>query len=200
MDNFKLVRFEDVDLNQFFAFCAEAKEEVSQPASVNMWDDDWMNQPHTLPYKLIIEKSYTESNGAFHVLYHNKEIVGCGGVYRSPFCSSLAIGGTRTWIKREYRNLSLPREYLLPAQKDWAIKNKYGAIALTFNSYNKNIVSIFKRSRLGEKRTPKGPNHILYHGMNEVPFTIRLQYTKQYVIYEKLDASWSFDWETVKWI
>ena len=200
MDNFTLVEFKNVDLDQFFAFCKEAKTEVNQPASVNMWDDDWMNQPHTLPYKLLVEKVYSGDVGSFQVLLHNEKIVGCGGVYTSPFCASLAIGGTRTWITKEYRNLSLPREYLLPAQKQWAIEHKFGAIALTFNAYNKNIVTIFKRVRLGEKRTPKEPHHIFYNGTNEVPFPVRLQYTKQYVIYENLDPNWSYDWETVRWM
>ena len=36
---------------------------------------------------------------------------------------------------KEYRNLSLSREFLLPAEKQFAIDNSYDAIALSFNDF-----------------------------------------------------------------
>jgi hypothetical protein len=73
-------------------------------------------------------------------------------------------------------------------------------IALSFNEYNKNIIQIFKRVRLGEKpgRTNnREPKHLFYNGLQEVKFTVTIQYTQQWVIYEQLDNSFEFDWNTL---
>ena len=45
------------------------------------------------------------------------------------------------------------------------------------------------------KREPK---NLFYNGMEEVKFPVIIQYTPQWVIYEKLDKSFSFDWESIK--
>jgi hypothetical protein len=74
---------------------------------------------------------------------------------------------------------------------------------LTFNEYNKNLINVFKRRRLGEKNdrcNTREPKHLFYTGLNEVPFAVTIQYTKQYALYEKIDSSFDFDWETIKWI
>jgi hypothetical protein len=181
----------------FLDFLKEAKNEISQPAHENMWDDDWKNKTNTLYY--ILEKtSRFSSQGAYNVLFHGDAVIACSGVYVSSFCSDLAIAGCRTWVKKNYRNLSIPREYLLPIEKAWAIKNKHKAIAISFNDYNKNIIKIWKRIRLGEQRTPRLPHHIFYNGVNEVPYQVTIQHTKQWVLYEKLDPTFNFDWESLK--
>jgi hypothetical protein len=84
------------------------------------------------------------------------------------------------------------------AMSKLAIKNKCKQVALTFNDYNKNIIAIWKRTRLGEKRTPREPRHMFYSNFNEVPFPVTIQYTSQLVIYEKLDEEWAFNWHTIK--
>jgi len=181
----------------FFSFLKEARNEITQPAHENMWDDDWINNPATLPY--ILEKTTRFSvDGIYHIAFDSETIIGCSGVYTSTFCSELAIAGTRTWIKKEYRNLSLPRELLLPIEKSWAIKNKFKAIAVCFNDYNKNIITLWKRIRFGEKRTPRQPHHMFYNDMNELEFPVNIQYTKQWLIYEKLDPLFDFDWGIIK--
>ena len=99
---------------------------------------------------------------------------------------------------KKYRNKSLPREILLPAQKKWAQDRNSGAIGLTFNDYNKNLIYAWKRKRLGELRTPRQSHHLFYNNFNEVDFPVTIQYTKQWIIYEKLDPTFNFDWSTIK--
>jgi hypothetical protein len=196
---FNVIPFDEYQYpDKFLDFCKTASQEVTQPASVNMWSSSWEQDLHTLPYKLFIEKIYTAPRGTFYLVLHNNEIVACSGAYRSEFCSSVLIAGARTWVSNSYRNLLLLRDYLLPAQKKFAIDNNYQAVALSFNSYNKNIIKIWKRSRLGEKLSPRESHHMFYNNFNEVEFPVEIQYTPQWVIYEKLNSNFNFDWNNLR--
>ena len=181
----------------FFDFLKEASLELDQPAYENMWNNDWKNKNNTLPYLLEYTNRFT-SGGKYHVIFDGDQIVGCSGVYTSAFCKELAIGGTRTWVSKEYRHLSVAREVLLPAEKAWAIENNFKAIAICFNDYNKNMTKIWKRVRLGEKRTPRQLHHMFFNGVNELEFPVTIQYTKQWIMYEKLDPTFDFDWLSIK--
>ena len=197
---YKIISYQELTPNQnqtFFEFLREARNETTQPAHENMWDDDWNNNPSTLPYLLENTTRFT-IGGKDHIAFDGDNIIGCSGIYTSAFCPDLAIAGTRSWIKKEYRNLLLSREFLLPVEKAWAIENKFKAIAICFNDYNKNLIKLWHRIRLGEKRTPRQSHHLFYNGVNELEFPVTIQYTKQWVMYEKLDPLFEFDWSTIR--
>lgn len=183
--------------DSFYNFLRDASKETSQPAHENMWDDNWVEKNNTLPY-LLEKTDRFKIGGAYHVMFDDDTVIACSGIYTSQFCPELAIAGTRTWIGKEYRNLSIAREYLLPKEKAWAVERGFKAIAVCFNDYNKNMSKIWKRMRLGEKRTPRQSHHIFYNGMNELEFPVTIQYTKQWIMYEKLDPSFVFDWNSIK--
>ena len=198
---YELVEYKNLSSTQheiFFNFLKDARSEITQPAHENMWDDDWANNNSTLSY-LLEKTDRFKIGGKYHIAFDNETVVGCSGVYTSAFCPELAISGTRTWINKDYRNLSVAREVFLPAEKAWAIENKFKAIAICFNDYNKNIIKIWKRQRLGEKRSQRQPYHFCYNGVNEISFPIIIQYTKQWIIYEKLQEDFYFDWSSIKW-
>jgi hypothetical protein len=162
-----------------------------------MWDNNWEDKNNTLPYLLEKTDRFT-GTGEYNILFNERDVIACSGIYTSMFSPSVAIAGTRTWIATDYRNKSIAREYLLTAEKEWAIKNNFKAIALCFNDYNKNIINIWKRFRLGEDRSPRQSHHLFYNGLNEVLFPVTIQYTKQWIIYEVLESDFYFDWETIK--
>jgi GNAT superfamily N-acetyltransferase len=190
-------KLSDKKVTEFFNFLRE-QQTTDDPAWANMWDDHWDTKPNTLPYILIKTNKYQGQEGAFYVVYDGKKAIACGGVAKLATNSLIALAGTRTWISEEYRNQNIARNYLLPEHKQWAIKNNCKQVALTFNDYNKNIIAIWKRTRLGESRTPREPRHFCYSNFNEVTFPVTIQYTSQWVIYEKLDTAWNFNWETIK--
>jgi hypothetical protein len=169
------------------------------PAAINMWTNDWEDQPNTLPYLLFKDSRYAGDHGEFFLVIYQNKIIGCSGIYFSDVDTSIAIAGCRTWINKEHRNKSLPREMLLPAQKKWAQDRNAKVIGLTFNDYNKNLIETWKRKRLGENRSHRQPYHLFYNNFNEVDFPVNIQYTKQWLIYEKLDSEFTFDWNTIKW-
>lgn len=196
----QLIDYYQLTLSQkeeFVAFLKEASKEILQPAHENMWDNDWQNKNNTLLYLLENTNRFSEQ-GMYNVLFDDGKAVACSGVYASAFCPELAIAGTRTWIKKNYRNLAVAREYLLPYEKAWAVKNNFKAIAVCFNDYNRNMLKLWNRIRLGENRSDRQAHHIFYNGANEVAFPVNVQYTKQWIMYEKLDPLFEFDWNTIK--
>jgi GNAT superfamily N-acetyltransferase len=197
MTDYQLVTFNKDIEDQFFKFCKEASLQ-DDPAAINMWADDWQSQPHTLPYILTNSDRHSGNNGEFFLVTCQSEIVGCGGVYFSNFNSKFALAGCRTWMHQDYRNQSLPRELLLPAQRQWAKDHNATAVGITFNDYNKNLISTWKRTRLGENRSPRQQYHLFYDNFNEVKFPVTIQYTKQWIIYEKLDSTFNFDWTIIQ--
>lgn len=197
IDTYKNLDNKDV----FFNFCRTQSLEKSQPASINMWHDNWITQSHTLPYILENTDRFNGVNGNFFIVWDNNEIVACGGVYVSNFNPMIGIAGVRTWVKKECRHMALNKDYLLVEHKKWCLKRQLKIVALTFNEYNKNIIQIFKRNRLGEKIgriSNRKPENMFYNGLHELPYPVYIQYSKQYVIYEKLDENFEFDWTTIQ--
>jgi hypothetical protein len=199
----KIVRYSELVTNiEFFNFLKTESLEISQPASTNLWAEDPKSNCHTLLYILTNTTRFNGVNGDFYILYDNDKIVACSGVYISEFSKDVAIAGVRTWVNKEYRHLALNKEYLLAEQKKWAIAKNAKIIALSFNEYNKNIIQIFKRTRLGEtseRIKNRKTKHMFYNGLQEVKFPVTIQYTKQWVIYEELNSEFTFDWNTIKW-
>ena len=200
---YSLISYHNLNSEQkenFFKFCYECSFE-DQPAAKNMWEDDWHKNPHTLPYVLEIEKRFDWPNGNFFVLMQEEKIIGCSGVYKSIFDSNVAIAGVRSWVHSRFRHDNLNREYFLPEEKKWAIENNCKVVALTFNQYNKNIIEIFKRRRLGEKSnrlSTREPKHLFYSGLKEVPFSVKIQHTEQWLIYESI-STYEPNWELIKY-
>jgi hypothetical protein len=198
MSDIRLLTYDKLEnKNLFFEFCQQASQEINQPAHTNMWADNWQTRPDTLIYQIYNRHRYFDNGGRFHLALDGGVIVACSGVYKSAFSNEVAFGGCRTWISKEYRHLGLPREIFLPAHKQWAIDNNCKVIAITFNDYNKNLIETFKRKRLGEARSPRQPHHLFYSNFNEVDFPVVIQYTRQWVIYEKLDVTFEFDWTSI---
>jgi hypothetical protein len=167
-----------------------------------MWDINWQTKTNTLPYILEYTDRFDGINGVFHIIYEEDNIVACGGVYRSKFNDFVSMAGVRTWTDSKYRNNSLLREFLFPLHKAWSIEHDIKIIALSFNEYNKNLIQVFRRIRLGENIERIGnrqPHHLFYNDLNEVEFPVNIQQTKQWVVYEKLDPLFEFDWNNIRW-
>jgi hypothetical protein len=204
MNNFKLISFSQLTEQErvdFFNFCKTASLETDQPASVNMWSDEWETAPHTLPYVLLKTNRFSKGAGDFHILFCNNDIAACGGVYLSEFNKAISIAGTRTWAAKKYRHQTLIRDYILVKQKAWSIDRGCKQIAICFNNYNKNMKNIFYRNRIGEKSGrifQRSPENLFFSNINQLAFPVNIQYTPQWVLYEKLDPTWEFDWSLLR--
>ena len=189
----------DAEKEIFFRYLKELPD-PHLPAVKNVWDDSWQSKTNTLPY-LLHNTTRFQINGQFNIVYINQQIAAFGGVYISDFCSQIGIAGARTYVDSNFRHKSLLRESLLPYHKKWCIDRELKIIALTFNSYNKNLMQVFKRRRLGEKLeriTTKQPYHLFYNNFNEVPFPVKIQNTNQFVLYENLDKNFNYEWSKIK--
>lgn len=184
------------DKDAFFCFLKKTSE-YKDNASINMFSND----KNGLIYILENENRFNDNQGEFHIVFSDDKIVGCGGIYKSAFSDQIAIGGVRTWVDPAFRNKGIIGSHLLPIHKEWAINNHCKIIALSFNDYNKNLISIFKRIRLGETKhriKDRSPRNLFFDNFNELDFPVNIQYTPQWVIFEKLDQKFEFDWTSLK--
>ena len=193
--------YKQFDQERFFQFLKEESLDAKHPAHVNMWNDNWIEHNNTLPFILENTTRFIEPKGNFYILTDGDAVVGCSGVYISDFSNKIAMAGTRSWITKSHRNLGLLKDYMLPEHKEWAIKNNCDHVALCFNDYNKNLIEVFKRTRLAEttnRINTRSDRNLFYSGLNQVPFQVNIQYTKQWVIYETLNPTALFNWESIR--
>ena len=193
----KTYKLEDVDKSELFEFAKKASTYKSDPASVNMWHNNWQDRPETFPYLVYLSKRFANDNGQFFVAKLDNEIIAVSGIQISPFDDYVALGGVRSWVNIEHRGKFIIGRHLLPLQKQWAIDKGCKTIALTFNHYNKNLINYFKRSGLGIQKK-RNPQSMFYTGVYEVPFTCDIQFTEQWVIYDKIQ-DYNPNWEKIRW-
>ena len=174
------------------------------------YDDSMYNDLHGIILEsLLDDKNKTTYNmkelmntlyrfGTFNIVYDREKAIACGGAYVSEFDPNFALIGVRSYVLPEYKNKLVIRNYILTEHKKWAIQNGMQAIGLSFNEYNKNAIKLWSKPRLGSTKLVREPNHFGYLNLNEVPFPVTIQNTKQYVLYENLN-SWLYEWENISY-
>ena len=199
---YKIKRYSELTAAQTTKFWRVLQQQAScdtSPAMVNMHSDNWAEDKHTLRYLLDIEKKFAASE--YYILYHGANPVASGGVYLSEWTTDIAMAGIRTWVHTEYRNRFLAAEYILPACKAWAIANKCKIVTLTFNEYNRRLITTWRRVRAGESAQRiknRTRDKLFYSGVIELDKPIKINYTKQWVIYEQLEPM-TFNWSELTW-
>jgi hypothetical protein len=198
----KCIEFNSADhLSILEQYLKDETGKSDDPAAENMWSSNWTDEPNSVLYMLSKTNKFNGSNGKFFLIFDGVQIAGCGGVQLSNFNNKVAIAGVRTWVSKDYRNKSILAKTLLPEHKAWALKHSCKQVALTFNQYNKNLSKIFTRIRAGEtgnRITGRTPDMMFYNGVNELDFKVCIQYTPQWVIYDRLDPVWEFNWFSIR--
>jgi len=183
--------------DKFLEFCRRASLETTEPAHTNMWSENWPNDWNTLPYHVYVSDRF-KVHGDIFVTTIDDTIEAVSGVYISEFDPAVAIGGVRSWVNATFRGQFMVGRHILPQQLKWAKTKNCKTIALTFNDYNKRLIPYFKRTGFGIKKN-RNPDSLFYNGLHEVSFPVRIQNTKQWVIYSKIDDNYTPDWKTIAW-
>jgi hypothetical protein len=187
-----------INKDMILSYCKNAFEEKSEPSHTNMWADDWENNNAVFPYLIYVSDRFKNKKGDMFVLLDDdNNIVALSGVNISEFDNTVALGGVRTWLNKEMRGKFVIGRNLLPIQLKWAKEHGMKTIALTFNDYNKRLIPYFKRSGFGIEKK-RNPNSMFYNGQFHVEFPVTINYTKQWVIYHKIDELYQPDWESIR--
>jgi hypothetical protein len=187
-----------INKDMILSYCKNAFEEKSEPSHTNMWADDWENDNAVFPYLIYVSDRFTNNKGDMFVLLDDdNSIVALSGVNISEFDDKVALGGVRTWLNKEMRGKFVIGRNLLPTQLNWAKDHGMKTIALTFNDYNKRLIPYFKRSGFGIEKK-RNINSMFYNGQFHVEFPVTINYTKQWVIYHKIDELYQPDWESIR--
>jgi hypothetical protein len=191
----KFKELSSTEQSEFKNFCIE-QSLSNELASSNMFGEG----PNSLNYILENTERFCNNNGEFFILYADNQIAACSGVYKADFNIHIAIAGTRTWTIKKFKNKSLHRNLLLPIQKSWALSNNIKQVAICFNDYNKNLIEAFYRNRIGESIRIRKKEHLFFSNINHLKFPVNIQNTKQWVLYEKIDPNWDFDWKSIEYV
>lgn len=184
--------------DKILEYCKKSFLEKSQPSHINMWAKNWETQSNTLPYILYLSSRFAGNNGdMFFLVDDNENIIANSGINVSDFDKNVAIGGVRTWLDKSLRGKFVVGRHLLPYQLKWAKNKNLKTIALTFNDYNKKLIPYFKRSGFGIEKK-RNSDSLFYNGQYTVDFPVMINYTKQWVIYHKIDSSYEPLWEKIK--
>jgi hypothetical protein len=179
-------------------YCKQAFNEKDQPGHANMWHEDWENQSSTLPYLLYCSERFTNGNGMMLLLLDEDDnILGTSGANVSEFDRNVVLGGVRTWLNKDLRGQFMMGRHVLPHQLKWATESGFKTLALTFNDYNKRLLPYFARSGLGIKKK-RMPGSLFYNGQYILDFPVIINYTKQWVVYHKIDELYQPDWESIR--
>lgn len=197
--NTEVLTLDCVGQKEFFNFLKTSSLEIDHPASTNMWSEDWETDNTTLPYLIYKKKRFSDPKGEFYILKINGKIEAVSGVYISDFDNNVALGGVRAWVNKEYRGKYITGKYLLSKHYQWAKDNGAKLFFVSFNEYNKNMIKFVKRSGFGRTKN-RTPDMAFYRGVYEAPFPLNIQYTKQWVVYDKIDPNYEFDFEKIKWV
>lgn len=179
-------------------YCRHAYEEKDEPSHANMYADDWENNNAVFPYLIYKSDRFKDNKGDMFVLLDGDNIVALSGVNISDFDSNVALGGVRTWLNKELRGKFVIGRNILPIQLKWAKEHGMKTIALTFNDYNKRLIPYFKRSGFGIEKK-RNPDSMFYNGQFHVEFPVTINYTKQWVIYHKIDDLYQPDWKSIRY-
>lgn len=179
-------------------YCKQAYTEKDQPGHANMWHPEWENIPATFPYIVYSSNRFKNSNGIMLLLVdENDNILGTSGANVSEFDRNVVLGGVRTWLNKELRGQFMMGRHVLPHQLSWATELGFKTLALTFNDYNKRLLPYFARSGLGIKKK-RMPGSLFYNGQHILDFPVTINYTKQWVVYHKIDELYQPDWESIR--
>ena len=182
---------------ELLKFCKSASLITSHPAHVNMYHHHWEDHPESLPYLIYISERFKDNNGEFFTLRIDGEIKAISGVQKSKFDPNVAMAGIRSWIVPNLRAKMYIGHYLLPEHLAWAKSNDLKTVLLSFNNYNKRLMNYFKRTGMG---VPKKRNEtrLFHNGVFEVPFSVNIQHTEQWVLYHKIDETYEPNWGNIR--
>jgi hypothetical protein len=190
--------FHLINQDQILEYCKNAYEEKTEPSHKNMYDTDWKNSDAVFPYLIYCSDRFKNENGDMFVLLDEQNnICALSGVNISDFDKNVALGGVRTWLNKDLRGKFVIGRYLLPVQLKWAKDKNLKTIALTFNDYNKRLLPYFKRSGFGIEKK-RNPDSMFYNGQYHIDFPVLINYTKQWVIYHKIDETYEPNWESIR--
>lgn len=168
---------EDYPLEDIFALADIAAQEGT-PSAVNYRTTD---EKYSFKYLLLVEKRLS----VFTCVYDDEQLVAFSGGY--PHDENVFIGTVRLYVSPKYRKkwLSGP---MLEKQEEYAKANNYKYLWLTYNEYNRHLVTIIKRASEG-KAIGFGINTKIpevFKGFKVIDEPKIIKYTKQYILEKEL--------------
>lgn len=171
-------------LEKVACLCARAAQERKQ-ARVNYAVSGWENSPNTLFYLLFQEKRFDAPRGIFHLACDGDELVAFAGAYAHT-TPGVLIGLVRSYVHPDYRNRQVLGRSIFAQQMEYGRKHGFTKIWLTFNDYNRPILTALKRIARAKAISLGSRNASAYSDLTFLPEKIVIANTPQYVAEKRL--------------
>jgi hypothetical protein len=143
------------------------------------------------------EGRFLKAIGGLCVAYDNDSIVAISGYNRSDIDPNVFIGGVRTLKSIDRRDFSTVIEYLIPYQKQAIIDR--GGKCVVFLIETEKQASFYKLARnLNVRKRIGNKNRNYYNTFTTLDFPIYINNSSLNVVYEYLDATFTFNWEALR--
>ena len=172
-------------------FCKSAVAD-NRDAAVNMDPVDYENKPHTLLYKLYVEKVF--DSGGYGLYIENDQVLGGSGYYATSWHPDLFVYAVRSYTPPNmFKKYSMSD--IMYEQIELIKKLGGNSCMITWNQYNLPLMKKFLHVNVPENhRNSFIENGLWYRkpGIRlnphlELPFPVTFNYTKQWVTYILLD-------------
>lgn len=135
-----------------------------------------------------------------YILYNNNDIVHVSCLRKSNFHENIFILCVRAITNENYRSRGIMLDYIIPLQIEDSKNHKSKMCLLTFNENYKLYIE--QNKRLKNKQSfmfGNIENKDLYNCFNYVNFPCNIFNTKQWVLYIKLDETFDYDFNNIKY-
>lgn len=182
-------------------FCESAVAD-NRDAAVNMDPVDYENKPHTLLYKLYVEKVF--DSGGYGLYIENEQVLGGSGYYASSWHPDLYV-----YAVRSYTPPNMFKKYSMSDmmyEQMELIKNRGGnCCMITWNEYNIPLMNRFLYVNQPENHKYSFCENGLWYrktGVRIQPhqlleFPVTYNYTKQWVTYIMFDQKFESEFTSI---
>jgi hypothetical protein len=143
------------------------------------------------------EGRFLKSVGGLCVAYDRDSIVAISGYNRSEIDPNIFIGGVRTLKSLDRRDFSTIIEYLIPYQRQ-AILNRGGKCVVFLIETEKQASFYRLAQSMSVRKRIENKSRNYYTTFTTLNYPIHINNSVLNVVYEYLDPSFKFDWESLR--
>lgn len=170
----------------------------------NSWDSNYRCRHYTFEqdknnwYSLMFKEGrFLKATGGLCVAYDQDTIVAISGYNQSNLNPNIFIGGVRTLKSVDRRDFSTIIEYLIPYQRQ-AILNRGGKCVVFLIETEKQASFYRLAQSMSVRRRIENESRNYYTTFTTLNYPIHINNSVLNVVYEYLDPSFKFDWESLR--
>jgi len=183
----------DQEIMSIIEFCDKFGPDSNYTYRHNSFEQT-ANHWYSLMFK---EGRFLKAIGGMCVAYDKDTIVAISGYNRSDINPNIFIGGVRTLKSVDRRDFSTIIEYLIPYQRQ-AILDRGGKCVVFLIETEKQASFYRLAQNMSVRKRIENKDRNYYTTFTTLDYPIHINNSVLNVVYEYLDPSFKFDWESLR--